>query len=296
MRHACQSEFARIIFCVVLWGAGSVLSAFAGERPRSLYDGASVVFEQAHLIKPHEGTNSGLATALAPLVVQEVGVANRATFATRVYFQFDIVQLNGQDHAALTYWWFYDEATKPAERRSPTRRGPDARPLKRAGAEAGTPIQGVRITLNTNGSPVIFEVLGHTGRIEQIFVSQLLEAAALAEFGPALPGRRHSIERSLSDTPKIVVPRVIDDAPAVMGPILYLRAGTHDVATLICRCMDSQAKSLAGQSFYELVPAGASSNTCDATRLEAANPRGLPRDFLLQTNRLSRSLRLPAGF
>jgi hypothetical protein len=104
------------------------------------------------------------------------------------------------------------------------------------------------------------------------------------------------VERSLSDAPDIVVPRVIDDPPAVMGPILYLRAGTRDVATLICRCMDSQAKSLAGQSFYELVPAGGSSNTSDATRLEAAQPRWLREDFLTQTNRLSQSLRWPREF
>lgn len=296
MRPASQLKLARVILRVALWCAALAFPAFAGEKPRGLYDGASVMFERAHLIKPREEVNSGLATTLAPLVIQEVSGTNGLVAPTRVYFQFEIVQLNGRDHAALTYWWFYDGATKSVERRPPPRRGPDARPLKLAGSETGVSIQGVRVTLNTNGSPVIFEVLGQRGSVAQIFVSQSVEAAALAEFGSALPGRRFVVERSLSEAPKVVVPRVIDDPPAVMGPILYLRDGTHEAATLICRCMDSQAKTLVGQSFYELVPASASSNTFDATWLEAAIPRGLPRDFLNHTNRLSRSLRLPAGF
>jgi hypothetical protein len=296
------------------------LPTFAQEERLSLYDGASVLFERAQLLKPREETNLHLAFQLAPLIMQEVcepnsipspgltatlspsdgeraGVRGRIEIAPgRVFFQPGLVQLNGRDHVELTYWWFYDAAKKPAERRPPTRRGPDVRPLKRAGAETGAPIQGVRLTLNTNGLPVIYEVLGQRGGVTQIYVGESVEAAARAEFGPALPGRQHAVERSLDDAPEVVVPRVIDDPPAVMGPILYLRAGTHEVATLICRCMDSQAKTLAGQSFYELVPAGISSNTPDATRLEAANPRELPKDFLNQTNRLSRNLRLPAGF
>jgi hypothetical protein len=150
--------------------------------------------------------------------------------------------------------------------------------------------------MDTNGVPVIYEVFDRPDAIEQIYVTQFVEGVARAEFGPPLPGRRFAVERSLNEAPRVVVPRVLDDPPAVMGPILYLRAGQHDVATLICRCMDAQARELAGQGLYELVPAPASSNTSAATRLEAANPRWLRKDFTNQTDRLSRSLRLPAGF
>lgn len=271
MRNGDTRRALLVLLCAIF-----ALPLLAQDKPRSLYDGASVLFESAHLIKPRENTNLGLAFTLAPLIIQEVREMNAPPNPTRVFFQQGSVQLNGRAHVQVMYWWSYGALTKSAE--------------------TGAPMQGIRVTLNTNDSPVIFEVLGQRGSVSQIFVSQFVEAAALAEFGAVLPGRRFAVERSLSDAPDIVVPRVIDDPPAVMGPIIYLRAGTHEVATLICRCMDSQAKSLAGQSFYELVPAGTSSNTSDATRLAAADPRGLPRDFLFQTNRLSRSLRLPLGF
>ena len=171
-----------------------------------------------------------------------------------------------------------------------------ARPIEQVRTDGLYRGEGVRLTMNAERVPVIYEVLENHQNIGKIFVTQSIEAAALAEFGPALPGRRHAVERSLSEAPRVVVPRVIDDPPDFMGPILYLHAETHDVATLICRCMNAQVKALAGQRLYELVPAEASGNTFDATRLEAAHPRWLREDFINQTDRLTRSLRLPTGF
>ncbi len=271
-------------------------TTLAQEKLDSLYDGASVEFAQAQLIKPRENANLGLAFTVAPLLIQEVKATDSAMLPTRVFYHQDAVRLNEREHARLTYWWNYTAPIKSVERRSPARRGPDAPPLKHAGPEAGAPIQGVRVTLNTNGVPVVFEVLGERDGRALIYVSQFIETAAMAEFGLPLPGRRFVVERGLSEAPDIVVPRVIDDPPAVMGPIVYLRAGTHEVATLICRCMDSEAKSLVSQGFYELVPADFSGKVPPATRLEAAFPRWFRADFSNQTNRLARSLRLPRGF
>jgi hypothetical protein len=262
---------------------------------RSLYDGDTVAFERAQLIKPRPTTNVSRAFTLAPLIIQEVHASNSPTAPSRVYFQPGSTLLNGLPHEQMTYGWCYNKP-QPLERRLPARRGPEIRPRKRAVPEAGAPFLGVRLTLNTNGVPVIYELLGGTRGIEQIFVTQSIEAAAMSKFGPALPGRRHAVERSLNDAPNVVVPRVLDDPPDIMGPILYLQAGTHDLATMICRCMDAQAKQLVGQGFYELVPAAPSGNTSEATRLEAAFPRWLREDFSNQTNRLSRSVNLPAEF
>ncbi|OQB91572.1 MAG: hypothetical protein BWX84_01317 [Verrucomicrobia bacterium ADurb.Bin118] len=39
-----------------------------------------------------------------------------------------------------------------------------------------------------------------------------------------------------------------------MGPILYVRAKTHDLMTVGCRCSPTQARQLAGQQTYRLVP------------------------------------------
>lgn len=260
---------ARAFLCVVGGCAVHASSSSAAPMPRSLYDGAAVMFEQSYLVKPHENTNLGLAAVLAPLIVQE-GSSNPIV-SSQVYFEPGTVQLNGRAHQQMTYWWF-------------------------CGSAKSNVVQGVRITLNTNGAPVIYEAITPVGSLSQIFVAQPLETAARTEFAGPLPGRRHAVERSLIDAPRVVVSRVIEEPAVVMGPIIYLAAGTHDVATLICRCMDSQAKSVAGQGFYELVPADFSGKVPAATRPEAAVPHGLPKDFLNQTNRLSRSLRLPAGF
>ena len=161
------------------------------------------------------------------------------------------------------------------EQRSPPRRGPDVRPFKRGRPGADIFFQGVRITLSTNGSPMLYEVLGRRGSVRQIYTVQSVEAAARAEFGSALPGRRHAVERSLNDAPDVVVPRILDEPGTVMGPILYLRAEMSEVATLICRCMDSQAKMLVGQGYYEL----------------ASSP--LPASLRAPTGSLDGILRLP---
>lgn len=275
------------------------LPLLAAERPRSLYDGASVEFAQAWVVKPRDNPKLELAVKLAPLIMQEAGGKQKPEIPTTVFFKPGTVQLNGREHAQMTYWWFYKVPAK--ERRPPARRGPEVRQVKSTGLETGVsgatlPFQGVRLTLSTNGTPMIYEVLGHGGRIEQIYVTQSIETTAHIRHGFALPGRRFYVELGLDDAPHVVVPRVLDDPPAVMGPILYLRAGTHEVATLICRCMPAQAKTLAGQGLYKLVAGDFPRNTSSATRPEAAFPRWLREDFSDQTNRLSRSLRLPADF
>ncbi len=45
-----------------------------------------------------------------------------------------------------------------------------------------------------------------------------------------------------------------------------LRAGTHEVATLICRCMDSQARHLAGTEYYLLTASNPPAAINDPTR------------------------------
>jgi len=256
-----------------------------GSKPRSLYDGDSVKFQEAHFVKPRENTHFARAYLLAPLIIQEVKDGAGEAVPDKVYFQPGSIELNGTPHTQMTYWWNLGDSGRPHE-------------TGQVGGSTNTPdfAMGVRLTMDTNGVPEIYEVLGGNGTIRQIFVTQSLEAAAKAQFGPPVPGRRHSIELSLRESPDVVVPRILDDPPEAMGPFLYLQAGDHALATLICRCMNSQFRKLHGQGLYELVPATPSGDTSDATRLEAAIPRWLREDFSDQTNRLSRSLRLPTGF
>ena len=193
-------------------------------------------FERAIYLKPTI-TNSVPTDAekFAPLLIIEAAGASVSAAAPdvdlprEIFFHSGRIQLNGLWHEQKTYWWNY-----------PRR------------AQGSLTAQGVRITLNSAGSPAIWEALADTSGAQVIFVSQSVEAQASREFGAAQGGRRFAVERALNESPRTVVARVIEDGPMPMGPIIYLRGDKHDVTTAICRCMDSQARELAGQLEYRL--------------------------------------------
>ena len=110
------------------------------------------------------------------------------------------------------------------------------------------------MTFDDKGMILIWEVLTDGSGPHLIFVVTALEDAARKEYGEPLPERRYSIEASVSAAPDVIVPRVVRPGPMPMGPFLYLEHSTHDVVTLICRCMPSQVDNLAGDGEYELKP------------------------------------------
>ena len=224
---------------------------------------AEAHFVRAFYLKPAETNNATVqARQLAPLLIVEAPDTSTlpdfpaTTTHPRIFFQPSRTILNGKQHEQMAYWWTY--------------------PRNSSRSRGALPAQGVRITLNSDGRPVIWEVLAETSGAAVIFVAQSLEAQAAREFGAPLKGRRFAVERSLTDVPDVVVARMIEDGPVTMGPIIYLRAGTRDVTTVICRCMDAQARELAGQQEYELT-----------------NTR-LARGFSARA--LDRKLRLPRDF
>ena len=250
----------------------------------SIYDRSKLHFENALLIKPamHSTTNQ-IALRFAPLIIQEAVSTNTEAQAERdlfgivagvntgsntvvmpqVFFRSGKVTLNRKPHAQITYCWFY-----------PTENSTNRNALMQ---------QGVRVTLDSAGRPVIWEVLADTSSARLIFVSQEVEAAAMKEFGRPLSRRRLVVERSVEETPNVVVGRVVDDGPEPMGPIMYLRAGTRDTSTIICRCMDSQAKAVVEMRYYQLTPAvGRNADLIKATAF-GTNDLGhwlrLPHDF-----------------
>lgn len=256
-------------------------------------------FAEACFFKPAEAKTNDLAFTLAPLILQEVTRATEPLsqpdrFSTlslsngflafdcsrpAIYWQADTVRLKGKEHVRFAYVWCY----------SPDASGP---------GESALALQGLRITLDSTGEPAIWEVLADSSGTELIFVSQSLEAAALAEVGKSLPERRFAIERSVAEAPKVIVARVLDDGPVAMGPFVYLSAGTRTVSTLICRCMPAQAKKLLATSAYDLLPFQAM-----AAQPLLAQAKALARE---QTafwpgdqrgdDRLEHRLRLPSAF
>jgi len=223
--------------------------AISGPRQEALH------FEIADFFKPADGANHGsLEMVMAPLIIQEVfsisdeprifgqltanAVSPLIEPPSASYWHADTIWLREQVLPRLSYFWFYSQ---PASRSSQTRQQLVCR--------------GIRITLNTSGQPIIWEILPDSDQTAVLYVAHSLEEAAKAEFGPPLPGRRFSIEAAVEGHPHVSIARLIDDGPVPMGPIVYLLANNSAVGTLICRCMRAQATHLRSTSSYILVPA-----------------------------------------
>jgi len=260
-RSAAQTGVALVAFAFS--GCVGKPPGLSNESRAQVYDRANSHFTNAILLKLREtGPTNTLGFRLAPLLVQEiVGPASAATQPI-LFFDEGKVVLNDQPHDQITFTW-----QPPA-------------PPKVTIDQIVT--QGVRITLNSSGLPVIWEIMNDVSGAELIFVSQTIEAAALKAFGPPLAGRRFAIEQSLQTAPNTIVARVIEDGPVAMGPIIHLNAGPHNVSTLICRCMTPQVKNLLATETYELRPAVPKSRLNFGKSNEHAAAR------------LTRSLRLPA--
>jgi hypothetical protein len=256
-------------------------------------------FAEACFFKPAEAKTNDLAFTLAPLILQEVNGAPEPLFRPdrfgtlslsngllaldrsrpAIYWQADTVRLKGKEHVRFAYVWCYALGASGQ-------------------GESALALQGIRITLNSAGQPVIWEVLADSSGAELIFVSQSLEAAALAEFGKALPTRRYAIERSVEEAPNVVVARVIDDGPVAMGPFVYLSADTRTVSTLICRCMPAQAKKLLATSAYDLLPfpATAAQPLLTQAKVLVREPTAFWPGDQQRDVRLEHCLRLPSAF
>jgi hypothetical protein len=247
--------------------AAPLLHAASEHTYTNIYQRTVVEFEAANFMKPAEKNAEELTFKLAPLLMQEVvsgqshtavglnGLATESgvkgdqvgalvisngtvTFDgshPTIYSELAIVSIHGKPHIQATYLWFYSAAQS-------------------ASSNSVLTSQGIRLTLDSGGKPVIWEAMADTSGARVMFVSESLEAAARAKFGPPLPDRRYAVERSVEAAPAVVVARVIDDGPIPMGPFVYLSAGTRCVSTVLCRCMPPQVKSLFSTRTYDLAP------------------------------------------
>lgn len=225
-----------VLVLAALWAAGCATTrgpVGRAETAEEIYGRGSGWFTNVIFFKPELRVGEELATTLAPLILEWVPEENPqpGTGPTSVYVATDVVELDGRAHARLAYYWQYAPGS----------------------GRAGLAAQGVRITVDSAGRPVIWEALADTSSKQILFVAESLEKKASASFGRPLPGRHYAIEANTNVAPDIVVARIIDDGPVPMGPILYVRADTHDIRTLICRCMPAQATSILGTRTYQLV-------------------------------------------
>lgn len=257
---------ALIVLGLVTWSGGACSQAQPRSSPTSRHAPALTLdafrvratnwFSRALLLKPLESGSEDLALKFAPLLVQELADTNSPASDERpgsvsftndpprvqpaspaVYWGSETVSVNGREHVRFTYEWFY--------------------PARSDAAADSSRRQGVRITLDHEGLPAIWEVLSDSSGTDLVFVSRSVEAKALAEFRETAPARAFAVERPLAQAPRTVVARVIEDGPVPMGPIVYLARDTHDVTTVICRCMPSQASAVAETGMYQLLPSQA---------------------------------------
>lgn len=247
-------------------GARSALPAIADQRAAELRARAAARFDRGDYYKPRP-EDAGLREAeLAPLIVQQARASNGVAAPTAagfgavrfdasarrfavdpslptVYTAASLVVLGGTSHEQLVYVWWYEAASPPNGRRS-----------GRGGARSDPMYRGVRITLGTDGFPMVWEVLSgdEPGRI--LFVSASLEQAARSQYGDPLPGRSFAVERAVDETPDVLVVRVLDDGPVAMGPYVYLEARNGAISAVLCRCSPSQCDHYEREVKYELVP------------------------------------------
>lgn len=192
------------------------------------------VFDAAVLVKPREWASAdALAAGLAPLLFREAmeGSTRELALAPQVVFhRAGTLVLGGRAFPQMSYLW-------------------------RAGDGADRTLRGVRITLDSRGLPVIWEVLdggapNDSKAVRVVFVAQSLEARARTAFGPPLPGRRFAVEAGAA-APETIVARVLDEGPALMGPEVYVN-GAGEITAVTCRCMPPQVRRLVSTAWYEL--------------------------------------------
>ncbi len=140
--------------------------------------------------------------------------------------------VRGRELRRLAFWWTPPEPSA----------GTDASRRRRSG---------VRMTFDESGNPIVWEILDETAIAHAVYVDEELEAAARAEFGPPLDGRKFSIERARDDTPDVAVVRTIPSSSVPMGPFVYVDRD-YWTADLLCRCESSRFETLAGDAIYTL--------------------------------------------
>ncbi len=214
---------------------------------RQIYALGDLHLPDALYYKP-AGSVSNLDVYAAPLILQETQPAGRIgrvrvdedgrpsveAGTPTVYYGRSRCTLDGREYEQLIFLWFYAQPVEPTR-------------------SSSLPVQGIRITLDSEGLPFIWETMANDQPTRVIFASRRLETLAKQQYGPPLPGRRHSLETALASEPGAIVARVLEDGPLPMGPIVHLlRDGT--VGTLICRCMPSQVDNFVETLPYDLAP------------------------------------------
>jgi hypothetical protein len=206
-------------------------------------------FESGWLSRPDDALESTVAFRLAPLLIHTADVLARPLLGAvsrdrsgnllvdpsrpTVYFAQSTIRIDGREYERWSYVWWYASSPDPTP------------PVA---------VQGIRMTLDEAGYPMIWEVRSDRTGASVVFVTDEIELAARDAFGPPIVGRNFSVEYGLDRTPAVVVARLLDSGPMPLGPFAYIDLDSKDLLTLICRCSSSQVGEIQGGDDYALVP------------------------------------------
>ena len=187
------------------------------------------------VLSPSDARNWDTLVKYTPLFVQEkksaiaypatndaigevnAGNARAITINTQkpvVYGYTRTVLLGDQPHVQLIYAIWYPEHPK-------LRKPVDPEAGKIDGAT-------IRITLDSQLRPAVFETLNNCGCHHRIYPARWLEEQAKQEHGGPIDGKLHAIERDVKGKYDLIIPKLID-LSAGERPIVRCRAGTHAV-------------------------------------------------------------------
>jgi hypothetical protein len=113
----------------------------------------------------------------------------------------------------------------------------------------------LRITLDVNGRPGVFEYSQPCGCFHGVFVAENVEASAHTEFGDIQPDRRYAVEPAITGNEDWVVRDLVEVAPGTR-PTLYLSAGKHFCEAIRFERPDRNSLQMTHQVDYELRPYG----------------------------------------
>ncbi|HSQ56236.1 MAG TPA: hypothetical protein VLM40_10890 [Gemmata sp.] len=135
--------------------------------------------------------------------------------APAVYAIYQKLPIGAREHVQLTYTAWY-----PAHPR-----------MKTFDVEAADIDSCVlRLTLDEQNAPVLFETIAACGCFHKAFVEKWVEEAAGHEFGMPEKGKKYAVERTVKDDIDWEVAGIVDEPREhPRRPVVFLKAGEHKV-------------------------------------------------------------------
>jgi hypothetical protein len=137
------------------------------------------------------------------------------TGSPTVYTIFKKLLIDGHPHVQLTYTAWY-----PAH--------PKMKAIDLEEADIDSCV--LRITLDADNAPLLYETIAACGCFHKAFVERWVEDAARQNFGPPEKNKKFSVERIVKDSIDWEVAGIVDEPrEQPRRPVVFLKAGDHKV-------------------------------------------------------------------